>query len=134
MIRASGIVSKEKAMAIESINPANEEVLATFDELSPEQVDAAINATHQAWRAWSQTSFGERGRLMRRVANYLRVSKPRFSRLITIEMGKPIIEAEAEIEKCAWACEFYADNAERFLSDEPVKTNAAHSYVAFEPL
>src|SRR5687767_1347234 len=121
-------------MAILSINPATEEVLATFDELSPEQVESAIAAAHQAWASWSRTPIAERGQLMHSVASYLRENKPRYARLITLEMGKPIVEAEAEIEKCAWTCDFYADNAERFLSDEPVQTNAAESYVAYEPL
>jgi acyl-CoA reductase-like NAD-dependent aldehyde dehydrogenase len=121
-------------MAIESINPATEEILATFDELSPGQVDEVIDAAHKAWGSWSRTPITERQRLMRGVAGYLRENKPRFSRLITVEMGKPIVEAEAEIEKCALTCNFYAENAERFLSTETVKTNAAESYVAFEPL
>jgi succinate-semialdehyde dehydrogenase/glutarate-semialdehyde dehydrogenase len=121
-------------MAIQSINPTSEEVLATFDELSPSQVEQAIAAAHTAWRSWSHTPVAEKERLIRGVASYLREHKPRFSRLITLEMGKPIVEAEAEIEKCAWACDFYAENAERFLSNESVKTNAAESYVAFEPL
>jgi succinate-semialdehyde dehydrogenase/glutarate-semialdehyde dehydrogenase len=121
-------------MAIQSINPTSEEVLATVDELSPSQVEQAIAAAHTAWRSWSRTPVAEKERLIRGVASYLREHKPRFSRLITLEMGKPIVEAEAEIEKCAWACDFYAENAERFLSHESVKTNAAESYVAFEPL
>ena len=121
-------------MAIESINPATAEVLASFDELSPGQVEAAISAAHQAWISWSRTPVGQRGQLIHGVARYLRDNKPRLSWLITIEMGKPIVEAEAEIEKCALTCDFYADNAERFLSNEPVKTNAAESYVAFGPL
>jgi acyl-CoA reductase-like NAD-dependent aldehyde dehydrogenase len=119
---------------IESVNPTTEEVLATFDELTPDDIEGAIATAHQAWGDWSRTPVGERGQFMRRVAKFLRENKPRFARLITLEMGKPIVEAEAEIEKCALTCDFYADNAERFLSEEPVKTNAAESYVAFEPL
>jgi acyl-CoA reductase-like NAD-dependent aldehyde dehydrogenase len=121
-------------MAIQSINPATEEILATFGEVSPEQVDGTIAAAYEAWGSWSRTPVGERARLMRGVAGYLRENKPRFSQLITLEMGKPIAEAEAEIEKCGITCDFYAENAERFLSRESVKTNATESYVAFEPL
>ncbi|HYO49530.1 MAG TPA: NAD-dependent succinate-semialdehyde dehydrogenase [Chloroflexia bacterium] len=119
---------------IESINPATEEVLATFEELNADQVGGAISTTYQAWKEWSRSTVGERGRLLHIVASYLRENKQRFARLITLEMGKPIVEAEAEIEKCALTCDFYADNAERFLSEERVQTNAALSYVAFEPL
>lgn len=119
---------------IESVNPTTEEVLATFEELSPAQVEDAIATAHQTGKRWSQTALPERGRALHRAASYLRENKPRFSRLITLEMGKPITEAAAEIEKCALTCDFYADNAARFLAPESVKTNAAESYVAFEPL
>ena len=121
-------------MAIESINPATEETSGAFDELSPEQLDDASASAHEAWKNWSRTPVSERGRLMRGVASHLRENKPRFSRVITLEMGKPIVESEAEIKKCAWACHFYAENAGRFLSHETVETNALESYVAFEPL
>ena len=121
-------------MAINSINPATGQVLATFNELSPPQIEDAINGAHLAWNDWSRRPISQRGQLFHAVARYLRDNKPRLSRLITLEMGKPIVEAEAEIEKCALGCDFYADNAERFLSNEPVQTNAAESYVAYEPM
>jgi acyl-CoA reductase-like NAD-dependent aldehyde dehydrogenase len=121
-------------MTIQSVNPATEEVLATFDELSPEQIEEAIATTNDASRRWSQTSFKERGKIFRDIAAYLRAHGEPYGRLITLEMGKPITEAEAEIDKCAWVCDFYADNAQRFLSDEPINTNASRSFVAFEPL
>ncbi len=119
---------------IESLNPTTEEILATFGELNSQEVEDAIASAHLAWRSWSRTPLSERGRAMHRMASYLRENKPRYSRLITLEMGKPLAEAEGEIEKCAWACDFFADNAERFLSPERVKSNATESYVAFEPL
>jgi succinate-semialdehyde dehydrogenase/glutarate-semialdehyde dehydrogenase len=121
-------------MAIQSINPATEEVFATYQEFTPEQTEQAIAETHAAFLEWRRTSFAERSRLMRRAAEVLRERKGRYGELITREMGKTINEAEAEVEKCAWNCDFYADNAERFLSDEPVDTNARQSYVAYEPL
>ncbi|HMA37104.1 MAG TPA: NAD-dependent succinate-semialdehyde dehydrogenase [Chloroflexia bacterium] len=119
---------------IQSINPATEEVLATFDEFVPDQVEAAIAAAHRAGNDWARTSLPERGQALHRVARYLRDSQARFAQLISREMGKPIAEAEAEIAKCALTCDFYADNAERFLAPAPVPSNAAESYVAFEPL
>src|SRR5436309_13238057 len=121
-------------MAIESINPATEETLATYPELTPQQVDAALGDVETAFRGWRALSFGERAEPMRRAAGYLRQHKERFARLITLEMGKPITQAEAEVEKCAWNCEFYADNAARFLGDRQVESTAQKSYVAFEPL
>ena len=121
-------------MVIRSINPATEEVFAEFEEFSPEQVDTVLKEAHQAFEQWRRTSFEERAALMRSAASYLREHKERLAGLTTAEMGKPIVEAEAEIEKCAWTADFYAEHAARFLADEQVTTNARESFVAFEPL
>src|SRR5881396_884625 len=121
-------------MALQSINPATEDVLETFEEFSSDQLDQALERGAQAFGEWRRVSFDERRRLMRGAASHLREKKARLAALITAEMGKPIVEAEAEIEKCAWNCDFYADNAERFLQPQSVASNAAESYVAFEPL
>ena len=121
-------------MTFQSINPATEAVLATFDEFTAHQTEAALQDADTAFRAWRRASVAERAKPMRRAAALLRERKAKYGGLITAEMGKPIVAAEAEVEKCAWACEFYADNAERFLANEPVRTEARASYVAFEPL
>src|SRR5579884_3973478 len=125
-------VRKEGPMAIESVNPATEEVLATYQEWSPAQVEAALAAAQAAQVAWRETTFDERARLLRAVAQQLRAEKPRYAGLITDEMGKPIAEAEAD--KSAWNCEYYAEHAARFLAPVPVATSAPESYVEFEPL
>ena len=117
-----------------SINPATEQVLARFPASTPDEVEAAIAEADAAQRAWQRTSFDERGAAMRRLAAHLRVSRDAFARLITLEMGKPIAESLGEIEKCAWACEFYADRAAGFLGDDVVATTASHSFVTFQPL
>jgi succinate-semialdehyde dehydrogenase/glutarate-semialdehyde dehydrogenase len=122
---------EETVMAIQSINPATEEVLARFDEFTSAQIDEALDEVTAAFRQWCAASFAERAEPMRRAARYLRANKQRFAGLITAEMGKPIVEAEAEIEKCAWNCDFYAEHAASFLADEPVDTNARESFVAF---
>src|SRR3954454_12454409 len=121
-------------MAMESMNPATEEVLASFEEHSDEQVEEILAEVARAFPDWRGRGFAERSDCMRRAAAYLRQHKERFGRLITLEMGKPIVQAEAEIEKCAWTCEFYAENAESMLADRPVSTTARESYVAFDPL
>jgi acyl-CoA reductase-like NAD-dependent aldehyde dehydrogenase len=121
-------------MSIQSINPATEEVLRTFEPYSREQVDEALEQAHNAFLSWRETSFAERASYIRRVAAYMRSNKNELARIATLEMGKPITEAEAEVEKCAWNCDFYAENAEKFLADEIVSTNATESYVAFRPL
>ena len=121
-------------MALLSVNPTTEDVLQTFEEFSDRQVDAALQQAHDAQRAWRSTPYGERASRLQGVARVLREQKSRLATLATTEMGKPIVEAEGEIEKCAWNCDFYAEHAATFLADEHVQTNASESYIAFEPL
>src|ERR671938_624100 len=121
-------------MAIQSINPATEEVLASFCEFTSTQIDETRDEVAAAFKQWRAASFAERAEPMRRAARYLRANKQRFAGLITAEMGKPIVEAEAEIDKCAWSCDFYAEHAASFLADEHVEMNLSDSFVAFEPL
>ena len=104
-------------MAIESINPATEEVMQRFDEATASQIEAALEASMQTFVSWRKTSFEHRAGLMRAAAADLRREKGRIGRLITMEMGKPIAEAEAEVEKCAWCCDYYAENADGYLAD-----------------
>src|SRR5579875_1179584 len=116
-------------MAFQSVNPATEEVLDSYDEFSPAQVDAALSEAHAAFVQWREASYAERAEPMRRAAAYLRAHKERFAALITAEMGKPIVEAEAEVEKCAWACDYFAAEAAKLLADRPIATNARESFV-----
>jgi succinate-semialdehyde dehydrogenase/glutarate-semialdehyde dehydrogenase len=119
---------------ITSVNPATEEVLARFDPFTREEVDRAIDEAQDAFSAWREQLIAERAVPMRRLAALLRERADRYAKLATIEMGKPIAEARAELEKCAWGCEHYAESAARYLADEVVETNALRSLVAFEPL
>jgi acyl-CoA reductase-like NAD-dependent aldehyde dehydrogenase len=119
---------------IRSVNPATEEVIGTFEPARPEQIEQALSDAERTYRQWRQTSFAERAALMQHAAAYLREHQSRLAGLIAAEMGKPVVEAEAEVEKCAWNCVFYAEHAERFLRDEPRPSNASESYVAFTPL
>jgi len=121
-------------VSIQTINPATEEIVETFEPYTTTQVDEVLSQARQAFEQWRETSFDERRTHLRRVASYLREQKARYAQIITLEMGKPITEAEAEIEKCAWNCEYYAENAERILADEAVATNATESYISFLPL
>src|SRR5205814_3714805 len=123
-----------RSSTVESINPATEEVIATFEQFTPAQVEQALVEADTAFRQWREQSFAERSKAMRRAAELLRKRKERYAGLITAEMGKPITQAEAEVEKCAWVCEYFADHAERFLARRPAQTNARLSYVAFEPV
>src|SRR5689334_21860866 len=125
---------ESKYMSIQSINPATGEVIETFEAYSEAQINEALDQARRAYREWRETTFAERGALFHRIASHLRDHKAELARTATLEMGKPIVESEAEVEKCAWNCDFYADNAEKFLADEPVATSATNSYVEFQPL
>jgi len=121
-------------MSIQTINPTTGEVLETFEPYSEQQVNQALDQARQAFLHWRTISFAERGKYLHSVASHLRDHKTELARIAVLEMGKSITEAEAEVEKCAWNCDFFAENAESFLRDEKVASNASESYVAFRPL
>lgn len=121
-------------MALESINPATGELLEAFPEWSPKRTGEVITEVHEAWLLWRQTPFADRARLMRQAAAVLRRKRDEYARIMALEMGKPIAEGRAEAEKCAWVCDYYAENAEQILKDEPVASDGAKSYVAFRPI
>ncbi len=120
--------------AIRVVNPATEEEVAGYDAHSSEEIEQAIADAHDAQRQWRDVAFDDRARIIRALAAVLRDRQDEFARLITTEMGKPLAEAAAEVEKCAWTCDFFADGGEAFLSDRPIETTAASSYVAYQPL
>jgi len=134
LVELHRVERQSSTVSIQTINPVTEEIVETFEPYTTAQVDEALSQAHTAFEQWRETSFAERRTHLRRVASYLRENKARYAQTITVEMGKPISEAIAEIEKCAWNCEYYADNAERMLADETVKTNATESYVSYLPL
>jgi succinate-semialdehyde dehydrogenase / glutarate-semialdehyde dehydrogenase len=119
---------------IRSINPATGAVLATFASFGEEQIERVLQRAKEESGRWRRTSFEQRGELLRRAGAYLRRDRERLAGLITAEMGKPIVEAEGEIEKCAWVCDYYAEHGARFLADEPRESSARESYVEFNPL
>jgi succinate-semialdehyde dehydrogenase/glutarate-semialdehyde dehydrogenase len=117
-----------------SANPATEEILGSYPIHSPEQIEKALQDAQRAFLNWSREGFSMRAGLMRKAAAYLRQNRTRFGGLMTAEMGKPIAESEAEVDKCAWNCDYYADNAERFLGKEPRLSTATESYIQYIPL
>jgi succinate-semialdehyde dehydrogenase/glutarate-semialdehyde dehydrogenase len=119
---------------MESINPATGERLKTFAPLGESAIEAALAEAGRAATVWRNTPFGERARLFHAAAHELRARLEYYARLATLEMGKPIRESRAEIEKCAWGCEYFADHAEEMLRDQPVASGAARSYVTCLPL
>lgn len=121
-------------MALQSVNPANGDVLATYEEVMPVQVHEIVAKTHAAFLSWRSTSFDDRARPMREAGKILCSKREEYARLMAREMGKPIREGVAEAQKCALGCEFFAENAARFLAREPVATEARNSFVTFNPL
>lgn len=119
---------------ITSINPATGQPIRSFDLQDDVAIDAALAAAARAQASWGRLPVAERVKVLSRIAAALRGGKARYAAMITREMGKPIAEAEAEIEKCAWNCDFYAEQAPRFLADEPVASSASESAVVFDPL
>jgi succinate-semialdehyde dehydrogenase / glutarate-semialdehyde dehydrogenase len=121
-------------MSIESINPASGEVLSRYEEMSPQSIAETIDQAHRAFLEWRRVPIGERTRLLRSAAEILRTRSAEYGRLMALEMGKPLRDGIAEAQKCALACDYYAEHGERLLSSEAVKTEAHKSFVTFNPL
>ena len=119
---------------LKSINPATEEVIKSYKIMESSEVNSVINSVSDAFKKWSKTDFSLRSKLMQKAADVLRDQKEEYSKLMTEEMGKPINQSRAEVEKSAWVCEYYAENAKHFLSDEMIRTDASKSFVTFQPL
>ncbi len=118
----------------ESVNPATGETIARYLFHTRGEIDAALGTAKEAFATWRGTSWAERSAQMGQVSNVLEANREEWAHLMTAEVGKPIREARAEIDKCAWVCRFYSDEAERMLADRPVETGRTKSYVHHQPL
>ena len=121
-------------MSFTSVNPANGEILEEFSAFDDAQIQAAISRSAETYQSWRYTPMEERSALMRRAAALLRDRADSYARTMTIEMGKPITQSRAEVEKCAWGCEHYADHAADILAKESLPSDGSESYVRFDPL
>jgi len=121
-------------MAIATINPATGEVVKKFDALTDAQVDDKITKAAAAFHGFRKTPFADRARWMTKAAEILDSEKESIGRLMTLEMGKTLSSAIAEAEKCASTCRYYAENAARFIADEPITTSAAKSFIRYQPI
>jgi len=121
-------------MTLQSVNPATGETVESWPSMSDAEIHTVIDSVDLAYRGWRRTDFDARAAVVRRVAGLLRRDAEAHARRMTIEMGKPIAQSRAEVEKCAWACEHYADHGAAFLAPDRVDTDGAKSYVAFRPL
>ena len=115
-------------------NPTTGETLATYEEMTSDEVRKIIDKVHEAYLDWHLTSFRSRAALIRQAAQVLRSNAGEYARLMAEEMGKPVRAGVAEVQKCAVGCDYYAENAERFLAPEIIKTEARKSFVVFRPL
>jgi len=121
-------------MPIATINPFSGETLQVFEPLTPQQLNDKLELSVAAFSRYRRTTFSDRAQCMLRAAEILEREKERLARLITVEMGKPLISSVHEIEKCALVCRYYAEHAERYLADETVETSASKSFVRYLPL
>ncbi|SDG56714.1 NAD-dependent succinate-semialdehyde dehydrogenase [Psychroflexus sediminis] len=121
-------------MKFQSINPYNGEQFAEYDSLTPEELTAKLKASSEAFKQWKKTPLSERAVLLKKAGQILRDNVDEYAEIITLEMGKPISESRAEVNKCAWVCDYYADHASEFLANEVIKTDATHSYVRHDPI
>jgi succinate-semialdehyde dehydrogenase/glutarate-semialdehyde dehydrogenase len=120
--------------ALVTANPATGEPLAEYAVFTDAEVDAALASADEAQHEWAARPIAERAVVLRRVAAILRDEIDDLALLITREMGKPLVEARAEVEKCATTCDYYADNAAAFLADEPIVTSADRSWISYDPV
>jgi len=121
-------------MAMESLNPATGELIKRFEEPSSQEIESLLAGAAARFESWRTTPMEERTRLMAGAAKALRDGKDRYAEIMTVEMGKPITQSAAEVEKCAWVCDYYAEEGPRHLSPRFVETDADESFVRYDPI
>lgn len=121
-------------MEFKSINPFNGKEIASHKEQSQDELKLILDNAGEAYKSWKKVSITERAELLKKAGQVLRDNTEEYARMITLEMGKPITESRAEINKCALVCDYYADNAVEFLKDENIKTDAQKSFVRHDPI
>jgi len=117
-----------------AVNPANGTIIRAFYENSAQEIEDKVSAAHRAFLTWRETTFPQRVEKLRNASKLLTIKKEEYAVLMATEMGKPIRDGRAEIEKCAWVCDYYADNALTALQPETIRTDARRSYIFFKPL
>src|SRR5216117_1218924 len=130
----TGKVPMFRLMPIATINPTTGEKLKEFSPFDDAEIEKRLRRAEDAFRKYRRTTFTERSELLHAVTELLFQEKKKFAEIITLEMGKLLRASVEEIEKCARGCRFYAENGERFLEDEAAQTDAAESYVQYQPI
>ncbi len=121
-------------MTFTTINPATEEILAEYPEMSGSQIEGVLHNTDGAFDTWRRVAVSDRAERLRVLAAKLREGEAEYAALMTREMGKPLAQARGEVNKCAWACDYYADKAVEFLADAVIESDASRSFVTYQPL
>lgn len=121
-------------MAYEIINPATGETIKTIEQHQDEEISKAIKLADETFKEWKRRSFYDRSKLLTKLGELLRERKEELAETMTLEMGKPVKDGIAEIEKCALVCDYYAENAEGFLSEQPLESDASESFISYNPL
>ncbi len=119
---------------LKSINPTTGKTIQTYESHSEKGVEKIINSVDKSWYHWRTTTFAHRSELMQNLSSLLKSKKEELARLMALEMGKVEKEGIAEIEKCAWVCDYYAENAELFLANEDISTEATRSFISYRPM
>ncbi|MGE5143466.1 MAG: aldehyde dehydrogenase family protein, partial [Acidobacteriota bacterium] len=123
-----------RASTIQSVNPTTGEVVETFAETSKRQLETILEQSDRAFQDWRRRPWSERARLLRAAAGVLRDKKARYARAMALEMGKPLAQGEAEAEKCATVCDYYAEHGAAFLEQQPRDLDGTASFVRFDPI
>jgi succinate-semialdehyde dehydrogenase/glutarate-semialdehyde dehydrogenase len=121
-------------MEFKSINPFNNKEVGSYTALSKEETTTKLNNAQKAFISWRKVPLAERTSLLKEAGQVLRDNVEEYAKMITLEMGKPIAESRAEVNKCAWVCDYYAENAADFLADETIATDAKQSLVKHDPI
>jgi succinate-semialdehyde dehydrogenase/glutarate-semialdehyde dehydrogenase len=119
---------------MKSINPASGNVFEEYEQMSSDAICGIIDGMNEGQQNWAQTTFAHRAEILNKAASILEDRKDELAELMAQEMGKPLDQGVSEVEKCAWVCEYYAENAEEFLSDEPLESDGSESFVSFQPM
>ena len=117
-----------------SINPATEEEIKNYPDMNENEIEKIVEDSNKTFLEWKDTDFPQRAEKMRKAHDILLKRKDEFAETMTLEMGKPILQSISEVEKCAWVCEYFAENSEKFLTNVEIKTDARKSYVSYRPL
>ncbi|MFZ6663367.1 NAD-dependent succinate-semialdehyde dehydrogenase [Peijinzhouia sedimentorum] len=120
-------------MTLKSINPYTGEQIASYKKHTEKELNEILDQSAEAYNKWKKVSIEERAKLMLKAAELLEKNESKYAKTITLEMGKPLSESIAEIQKCAWVCKYYAENAAEFLQSKTIETDAYKSYVRYDP-